>query len=107
MKNATLVFLRSKIKNISYFCSLKNVFVFLFYGEHVIIFSLDFSLVMEKKGFFYSLILEQQKNVKTKNMVLKIHLKNNNLKFSLFNTTKRWKANHGFTLSIFRRSKNL
>ena len=44
---------------------------------------------MEKKGIFYSLILEQQKNVKTKNMVLKIHLKNNKLKFSLFNTTKR------------------
>ena len=57
MKNATLVFLRSKIKNISYFCSLKNVFVFLFYGEHIIIFYLYFSLVMEKKGIFYSLIL--------------------------------------------------
>ena len=67
---------------------------FLFYGEHIIKFYLDFSLVMEKKGIFYSLILEQQKNVKTKNMVLIIHLKNNKLKFSLFNTTKRWKANY-------------
>ena len=64
-------------------------FVFSFCGEHVIIFCLDFYQVKEKKDYFDILILEQQKNVKTKNMVLKIHLKNNNLKFSLFNTTKR------------------